>query len=239
VWVVNIRRKSIKLLAIVAVAIAVILNAATGDYLAAEQINQADVGLLAGKTIAIDPGHGGIDSGAKYNGLEEKDITLKLALKLGEELKSHGASVVYTRDKDIDYYTRGRGGKRNDLLKRVEIINNSGAALFVSIHTNAIRGAQWYGAEVYYSAKDQINKQLAEEVQQALREFPPGNKRQIKQDSDILVLKDTTIPGVLIEAGFISNPREAGMLADDGYQQKMVEQIAKALAYHFSHNVAR
>ena len=69
--------------------------------------------------------------------------------------------------------------------------------------------------------------------------FPAGNKRQVKQDSDILVLKDSNIPGVLIEAGFLSNPQEAALLADEAYQQRMAEHIAKALAYYFSRYVAR
>jgi N-acetylmuramoyl-L-alanine amidase len=238
-WVVSVRRRSLKLLAVLGIITAV-LNLLTLRYLAtAEDVTVADLALLAGRTVAIDPGHGGIDSGASYHGMMEKDIALSVALKLAEVLRANGATAVLTREADIDYYTRGKGGKRNDLMKRVEIINSSGAAAFVSIHTNAIRGSQWFGAEAYYSPKSEENKRLAEIMQQALRDFPAGNKRQAKQDSDILVLKDTNIPGVLVELGFLSNPREAALLADAAYQQKMAEHIARALAYHFSHNVAR
>jgi N-acetylmuramoyl-L-alanine amidase len=233
------RRRSIRLLAVIGAVAAVAANLLTATYQGQDDIAGADLGALAGRTVVVDPGHGGVDSGAKYHGLVEKEITLAIAKQLADMLKASGAAVVLTREADIDYYTRGKGGKRNDLTRRVEIINCSGAAAFVSIHTNAIRGGQWFGAEVYYNPKQAENKALAETVQQALRDFPPGNKRQAKQDSDILVLKDSNIPGVLVETGFLSNPNEAGKLADPAYQQKMAGQIARALAYHFSHNVAR
>jgi N-acetylmuramoyl-L-alanine amidase len=238
-WVVSLRRRSLKLLAVIGAAAAVAVNLVTVTYLGADDIAAADMGSLAGRVVALDPGHGGIDSGAKYHGLEEKELTLAISLKLAETLRKSGATVVMTRESDVDYYTRGKGGKRSDLTKRVELLNGSGAALFVSIHTNAIRGGRWFGAEVYYNPKQAENRLLAETIQQALQDFPPGNKRQAKQDSDILVLKDTNIPGVIVEAGFLSNPREAALLADPAYQDKMVAQIARALAYHFSHNVAR
>ncbi|HMM19641.1 MAG TPA: N-acetylmuramoyl-L-alanine amidase [Selenomonadales bacterium] len=238
-WVVRLRRRNLGIAAIIGVMATIIVNVLLPGQVALDDILASDPAVLAGKTIALDPGHGGIDGGARSGGLQEKDITLSLALKLADELRRHGATVVFTRDSDIDYYTRGKGGKRNDLIKRVALINASGAALFLSIHTNAIKGAQWFGAETYYNPRSETNKQLAEVMQKALADFPPGNKRQARQDSDILVLKDTTIPGVLIEAGFISNPKEAALLADPAYQQKMAQYITQALAYHFGHHVAR
>jgi len=237
--VVCLRRRSLKLLAVIGAAAVVAANLLTANYLGQDDVAGADLGSLAGRTVVVDPGHGGVDSGAKYHGLVEKDITLSIARQVAETLTANGATVVLTREADIDYYTRGRGGKRNDLEKRVEIINGAGAAVFVSIHTNAIRGGRWFGAEVFYNPNRDENRALAETMQRALRDFPPGNKRQAKQDSDIIVLKDSNIPGVLVETGFLSNTGEAARLADPAYQQKMAAQIARALAYHFSHNVAR
>lgn len=238
-WMVSLRRRSLKLLAVIGALAAVAVNLLTAPFPGSDDIAGANLGSLAGRVIVLDPGHGGVDSGAKYHGLIEKDITLAIALKLAATLRTNGATVVFTRETDVDYYTRGKGGKRSDLVRRVEIIERAEAAVFVSIHTNAIRGGRWSGAEVYYNPKLAENRLLAETVQQALRDFPPGNKRQAKQDSDIIVLKDTSVPGVLVEVGFLSNPREAAMLADDAYQEKLALQIARALAYHFSHNVAR
>jgi N-acetylmuramoyl-L-alanine amidase len=238
-WLVSLRRRNLKVLAFIGVAAVVAVNLLTANFPPQEDVEGADLAVLAGVAVAVDPGHGGVDSGAKYYGIVEKELTMDIAAKLAETLRQSGATVVLTRETDIDYYTRGKGGKRSDLKKRTEIINASGAAVFVSIHANAIRGGRWFGAEVYYNPACEESKLLAQTMQRALRDFPPGNKRQAKEDSDILVLKDTTIPGVLVETGFLSNPREAAMLADPAYQQKMAGQIARALAYHISHNVAR
>jgi N-acetylmuramoyl-L-alanine amidase len=238
-WILRLQRRSLRLLTIISVAAVVGANLLAALYLKADDIDGADLATLSGRTITIDPGHGGVDGGARGNGVNEKEINLAISLKLADVLRASGANVVLTRDSDIDYYTRGKGGKRNDLNRRVEIINQSGATAFVSIHINSIRGSKWFGAEVYYNPKQPENRKLAEIMQQALQDFPPGNKRQAKEDSDILVLKDTNIPGVLVETGFLSNPQEAAMLVDAAYQQKMVERMAKALAYHFSQNAVR
>jgi N-acetylmuramoyl-L-alanine amidase len=239
VKVVRLSWRGLKLLAAFGVAALAVLNLLVGDVPGPADIEQVDLTALSGKVIAVDPGHGGVDGGARHNGLTEKDVTLALALKLGAVLEERGATVVLTRETDMDFYSRGKGGKRSDLERRAEIINNSGADLFISVHANAIAGARWFGAEVYYNPRFAASRKLAEVTQVALHSFPPGNKRKVKQDSEILVLKETNIPGMLIEAGFLSNPREAALLADPSYQRNMAEQIARALAYHFTYNVAR
>lgn len=218
---------------------ALVLNWLTFVYFTFSDVDNANLDVLQGKSIVIDPGHGGIDSGASANGVIEKEITLLVARKLEKILLEHGAAVILTRSTDIDYYTRGKGGKRNDLLKRVEMINASGANLFISIHCNAIRDASLFGTQVFYHTRLAENKQLAEILQQALKNFPAGNRRQAKQDLNILVLNATNIPGVLVETGYITNKNEAIQLADDSYQEQLAVQIAKALAYHFDHAVAR
>ncbi|MBP2664018.1 MAG: cwlD [Firmicutes bacterium] len=233
-----VRRQRVVSAVVFSIAV-VVLNLLTLRYLVLADIENADLSVLSGKIIAIDAGHGGIDDGAKWNGLDEKNINLAIAAKVAAVLTANGATTVLTREDDVDYYTKGKGGKRNDLLKRADIIEKSGANLYLSIHCNAIKGANWSGAQVFYNPKQEENKQLAEIMQQALKNFPPGNKRQVKQDSDIILLKSVTIAGVLIEAGFISNPTEAAQLNSEAYQQKLAEAIAKGLAYHFSQNVER
>ena len=237
-WIMAIRRRLLQRLAFFGMA-AVALNLLALDFFAANELDHVDMSKLSGHTIVIDPGHGGIDSGAEHNGLAEKEITMAVAARLGNVLTTHGAQVKFTRDGDTDYYTKGKGGKRNDLLRRVEIIETSGAELFVSVHCNAIKGAQWFGSQVFYNPKNEHNKPLAEAVQLGLKDYPPGNKRQAKQDLKILILNSVNIPGVLVETGYLTNQREAALLADPDYQQKLAEQIAKALAYHFSQAVGR
>jgi N-acetylmuramoyl-L-alanine amidase len=233
-----IKRRNLQRLVMLSIAI-VVLNFLSIRYLANQDIENVDMSLLAGHSVVIDPGHGGIDSGASSNNVIEKEITLAISTKLADVLRQHGASAVFTRESDMDYYTRGRGGKRNDLLKRIDIMEKSGAEIFISIHCNAFRGGTLSGAQVFYSPKFAQNKILAERLQYALKEFPLGNKRQPKEDVRILLLKDTNMPGVLIETGYLTNQQEAALLADPNYQQKLVEHIAKALAYHFSQNVTR
>lgn len=234
--VISIRRRVLQKIVVFSIVV-VALNLLTLRYLVTDDIDTVDLAHLSGHIVAIDPGHGGIDGGANGNGLAEKEITLAISAKLAGILQANGAQVVMTRENDTDYYTRGKGGKRNDLMKRVEIINSSEAQLFVSIHCNAIRDPRLSGAQVFYGKAE--NKTLAEVMQRALKAFPPGNRRQAKQDSNIIMLKATSIPGVLVETGYITNHEEAMRLADSSYQQKLAEQIAKSLAYHFSQNVGR
>lgn len=232
----SVKRRVLQRIVVFSIVV-VALNLLTFRYLVLDDIDNVDLNHLNGHIVAIDPGHGGIDGGANGHGVIEKEITLAISAKLCEILQANGAQVVMTRESDIDYYTRGKGGKRNDLLKRVEIINNSGAQTFVSIHCNAIRDARLSGSQVFYGQAE--NKQLAEITQQALKSYPPGNKRQAKFDKDIIILKAANVPGVLVETGYLTNSNEAALLADVTYQQKLAEQIAKSLAYHFSQNVGR
>ena len=220
----------------IALAVLALVN---GLYLAVDNVQTADLALLQGRVIAVDAGHGGIDDGATANRVMEKDVNLSISRKLRDILSSHGAQVIMTRDDDIDYYTRGKGGKRNDLLHRVALINESTAELFVSIHANASKSRVRPGAQVYYSARSDISQQLGKTLQQALQDFPPGNKRQAQEDNEILVLNAPNIPGVLIETGFLSESSEAANLQNSEYQQKMAEMIARGLAYHFGQTVGR
>lgn len=236
--IITISRRWLRVAAMFSIA-AVALNFLTLQYLAVGLIDEADLNLLATRKIIIDPGHGGIDDGASGNGIVEKEVNLAIALKIRDVLSSHGANVQLTREGDIDYYTKGKGGKRNDLLRRIEMINASGAEVFISVHVNSIRGTVRPGAQVFYSPKLPESKKIAEALQQALKEFPPGNKRLPQEDKDILVLNAPSVPGILLEAGFLSNSKEAINLRDASYQQKMAEMIAKGLAYHFSQNVGR
>jgi len=235
---ISIRKNSLQMLGMFSIAV-LVLNFLSLRYLANEEIRDVDMSVLTGHIIVIDPGHGGIDSGASGNNVIEKEVTLEISIKLAAVLESHGGKVILTRERDIDYYTRGRGGKRQDLLTRIEIMEKSGAEIFMSVHCNAFRAVNLSGAQVFYSPKFTQNKVLADRLQQTLREFPPGNKRQAKEDSHILILNDINIPGVLIEAGYVTNQKEASLLSDNIYQQKLVEQIARGLAYHFSQNAAR
>ena len=233
-----IRKNSLQIITLFSIAV-IALNFLAIIPVVDEDMQNVDMSVLTGHCIAIDPGHGGIDDGASANHVIEKEITLAISKKMGQLLEKYGARVIFTRESDIDYYTRGRGGKRNDLLKRVEMIENSGAELFISIHCNAFRSVNLSGAQVFYSPKFAENKIVAERLQQAIKEISPNNKRLAKEDKAILLLNGIRVPGVMVETGYVTNQQESILLADPAYQDKLVEHLVKGLAYHFSKNMAR
>lgn len=190
--------------------------------------------VLVGKRIAIDVGHGGIDSGAQYYGLSEKDINLKIALQLGEKLTRVGAEVIYTREDDVDYYTRGKGGKRADLLKRVAMIEEAHADVFISIHCNASQTQTYHGAQVFYHAKRAENRRLAELMQGELASLDHTNRRQAAENHHVLLLSSLSAVGVLVEAGYLSNEAEAMLLASEVYRDRLSDAILQSLFRYFA-----
>jgi len=176
-------------------------------------------------TIYIDPGHGGIDGGANVGDVKEKDLNLKVALYLRSYLEELGINVLMTRISDIDYYGNVQGSKkRSDLLTRIEMINNSQADLYVSIHMNKMANPRWSGAQVFYYPGNDNNSILANHVQQNLKELL-DSKREAKSIKSLFLFKNVNKPGILIEAGFLSNPTERSLLQKSYYQEKIAHAI--------------
>lgn len=184
---------------------------------------------LAGRIIVIDPGHGGLDAGASRGDLVEKDITLQIARKLEQMLSQAGAMVILVRDNESDLagdeFTGAiREHKKEDMRKRVEIANNSEADLFISIHTNAVPGGNWSGAQTFYKPDSPESKQTAKSIQQELKRILGNTNRSIGS-GNFYVLKNVSMPAVLVEVGFISNPQEGPLLADSQYQTRIAYAI--------------
>ncbi|WP_437182652.1 N-acetylmuramoyl-L-alanine amidase CwlD [Shouchella lonarensis] len=185
---------------------------------------------LSGKVIVLDPGHGGIDGGAtSKSGLIEKEVTLAVALKLRDYLQEAGALVFMTREEDMDLadedVVKIRRRKVQDLKRRVQVVNESSADLFVSIHMNAIPSPKWRGAQTFYHLKEHKNAELATLIQDELRNQLENTKRHAKPIHHVYLLKEAKIPGVLVEAGFLSNPDEARLLETEEYQRKLAASI--------------
>jgi N-acetylmuramoyl-L-alanine amidase len=190
--------------------------------------------LLAGKTIVVDPGHGGVDGGAVSSlGYFEKEITLQIGKKLADRIGATGAKAVLTREDDIDYYTRGKGGKRSDLDKRLNITTENEGQMLISVHANAIKGRRWAGAQVFYHPNSAEGKILAHSIQQHLANFPPGNKRKEKPD-DFYILRQCVLPAVIVEVGFLSNEEEAARLKNEGYQDRLAEGIFRGIVHYMA-----
>ncbi|WP_227397229.1 N-acetylmuramoyl-L-alanine amidase CwlD [Jeotgalibacillus aurantiacus] len=193
---------------------------------------------LSGKVIVLDPGHGGPDGGATYETILEKNLTLSIARQLQAYLEEQGAIVRLSREKDedlADAATKGfRDRKREDLKKRLELINDRDNDLFISIHLNAIPETQWKGAQTFYTEFNDDNKRLALFIQHELKRHLPNNTRKAKSIDGIYVLSHAETPGVLVEAGFLSNPEERYWLLKDDYQQRVAAAVYIGILRHFS-----
>ncbi len=187
-----------------------------------QTVSSAPLKKLDDYVVFIDPGHGGYDGGAKANGLVEKDLNLIIGLRLRTYLENAGVKVYMTRSDDRDYVTPGRGTKKKrDLDKRIEMINNSDADLFISIHMNSLPDSRWRGAQTFYYDSFPENKILANCIQESIIEILQNTTRQAKEVKTLYLFKNVNKPGVLVEVGFISNPEEAKDLSNPHYQDKV------------------
>ena len=174
--------------------------------------------------VVIDAGHGGIDGGAVApDGTCEKDINLDIALMTEAILRSAGIECIMTRISDTMCSDgKGPGGKMSDLSGRVSLTEGR-KCVFLSIHQNKFPQESCYGTQVYYSKNDPDSKILADRIQSGVRELlQSGNARQIKAaGSEIYVLDRCTVPAVLVECGFLSNPAELEKLKDPVYREEL------------------
>lgn len=184
---------------------------------------------LSNKIIYLDPGHGGIDPGSIYKDIYEKDINLNICLKLKKELEKMGALVYLTRYDDYDLSTPNTSTrKKSDLNNRVRLINDSQADMYLSIHLNATNKENWHGAQVFYDDINKENKRIALILQKEFQKNTNTN-REIKKISTMLLNRKVTIPGVLIEAGFLTNNNERYLLKQNEYQEKISKIITKGV----------
>lgn len=187
---------------------------------------------LKDKVILVDPGHGNKDPGTVVGDIYEKNINLKISLKLKEELEKQGAKVILTRDGDYDLaYPNASYRKKSDFDNRIKLINNSHGDLYLSIHLNYLANSKYYGPQVFY---DKDNKNLAEIVQQTLNKDIKSDREIKKIPSSTYMYDKLKVPGVLIECGFLSNTNERDLLQSDTYQDKLSKSITKALKKYFT-----
>lgn len=179
--------------------------------------------------VCIDAGHGGGDPGKiGINQEQEKDINLQISYKLKSVLEQQDVTVVMTRTSDEDLADKGvENVKVSDMQNRVAAIEKSGAALTVSIHQNSYPDESVHGAQVFYYGESAEGQQLAEIMQESLKQrLDPENNRQAKANDSYYMLKKTPTPTVIVECGFLSNYEEANLLCEETYQ----EQVAWAIA---------
>jgi N-acetylmuramoyl-L-alanine amidase len=189
-----------------------------------------------GPVFVLDAGHGGEDAGALgVDGTREKDLNLAVTQLLGEMLTAAGQRVVYTRTEDRLLYTEAQNirGQRKmyDLRNRLALAEETPGAILVSIHMNKFPAPQYSGLQVYYGTGDANSRLLAETIQNGVRaDLQPRNKRACRAAGEaIYLLHRATMPAVLIECGFLSNPAECQKLSDKDYQRQLSFSIFCAM----------
>lgn len=172
--------------------------------------------------IAIDAGHGGADPGAVYQGRQEKDDNLKLALAVGERLQNSGLDVYYTRTEDI-YQTP---------YQKAMAANESGADFLVSLHRNSSEYPNQYtGVETLIYDKNGEKAEIAEDINEELENIGFRNNG-VKIRPGLVILRRSKMPAVLVESGFI-NSEEDNRLFDEEFD-RIADAIADAILKNFS-----
>lgn len=181
--------------------------------------------------VFIDPGHGGLDGGCSYKDLVEKDINLKIALFLKKELQDSGYVVLMTRSADVHLCT-DKFSKKEDLRTRINMINQSDADLFISIHTNSFVKERYYGAQVFYNGINPKNLLVATNIQKQLVQNT-NTTRVIKNLDNVMILKNINKVGCMVETGFISNPNEYELFQTDEYLITLAKTIKAGIDEYF------
>ena len=168
-------------------------------------------------TVVIDAGHGGHDRGGiPGQRIAEKDMTLDVALRLRNVLSANGYHVVMTRSSDVFVPLGGR----------VAIANSYRNAIFVCIHFNATGRSGASGIETYFYSRESLP--LASAIHYYVTGGAPSANRGVRRRG-YYVLRKTSIPAVLVECGFLTNPTEAAYAQSVSYRQKLAEEIAAGI----------
>ena len=198
------------------------------------------------KTIFLDPGHGGRDSGAYYYGIAEKDLNLQVSRKLRKRLEELGYTVLTSRDSDVDV---------DFVTERSRMVNKTNADFFISIHFNATGndttlnlGIQTYSYKEDASYPSKINQywhnnpdrisesnRLAADLHSSLLTETGARDAGLLQ-ATFAVLRETAKPAVLLELGYMDNPEENQRIRSDQYQDKLVEGIIKGIQKYYAGN---
>lgn len=196
-----------------------------------KRIEQEQVAYTMGNTatvVVIDAGHGGIDPGkVGVNDALEKEINLNIAMHLKDLLEQNEITVVMTREEDKDLASENASNRKNeDLRARVQLIAETAPIVVVSIHQNSYPEEDVDGAQVFYYSSSEEGKLLGTMIQEQLRkEIDNENHRIAKANKEYYLLKRSSSPAVIVECGFLSNYKEAELLATKEYQEKVAFAI--------------
>jgi N-acetylmuramoyl-L-alanine amidase len=185
------------------------------------ELKPTAVAALRGRTIILDPGHGGDDPGARNGrGAPEKELTLDTARRTAELLRAAGARVLLTRDED----------RRSNLYDIVDFANRSGADIFISIHYNSTYTGRISGSESYYY--DPSSRRFAAVMHEAIVRGLDRKDRGLHRVS-FYTVKNTRMPSVLVEPAYLSNNDERDLIDSAAFRAKVAAALAKGVKDYF------
>lgn len=182
--------------------------------------------------VIIDAGHGGFDGGAvAADGTEEKELNLQIAQQLRDVMALLGANVVMVREDDRSVETSGstvRQRKVSDMQSRLALMKKYPSSSFISIHMNKFSQSSSSGAQVFY-AQTEGSQELAERIQNSVVSgMQSQNHRAVKPGTkDTFLLYNASVPAVIVECGFLSNPEDLANLKSAKYQAEIAFAIAR------------
>ncbi len=197
-----------------------------GSYFLVNSLNSVESDSVLNYTIVLDAGHGGIDGGSVgAKKVTEAEINLSVTKKLETLLSGFGFNVVLTRHDSGGLYSFNASNKKqDDMKKRKAIIQNANANMVVSIHMNSYINAYEKGAQTFYLVGDDQSKLLADAIQNEMQS-KLVDARKNSNHADLYILKCASVPSVVVEGGFLSNPQEEELLVSSDYQSKIAYSV--------------
>jgi N-acetylmuramoyl-L-alanine amidase len=230
---------------------ALVAGLVAGAALRPARLSAAPVRQLSGRTIVLDPGHGGPDSGARARdgGAVEAFVNLEVALRLRRLLEASGARVIMTRETDARPMAPGAreapAGERQDLEARVQIANAARADLFVSLHADVLPDPERGGTLVFWGPPSgytyprerpgELVRRSTEAAHAVLWHLvaKTGLHERGAAPEAFYVLGSTAMPAILVEMAVLTNPAEGIFLTGEGFQQRLAEGLADGIADYF------
>ena len=181
------------------------------------------MGPYKGHTLLIDAGHGGIDGGAvSAEGIKESDVNLAIALRMSGLCELMGIEHQMTRDADVGCLNSESYSEHDDLVARANMANSIPDCVLISVHQNKYPSELVKGSEVMYAATPESRELGLLTQDNMVSVLDPENRRVAHSaPEELLLTSSVSCPAILAECGFMSNPQEAGRLANDDYQMKI------------------
>lgn len=223
-------------MAVILLAASALLGRTGAAYVA--QANEREARIC----IVLDAGHGLWDPGKiGVGGSLEKEINLQITMKLKSLLENGDFQVVLTREQDGELTDGSKSDtKAGDMKNRCRIIEEADPIFTVSIHQNSYTTADVKGAQVFYYGQSKEGAELAAHIQRSLvSRVDPKNHRVEKANESYYLLKKTSSPTIIVECGFMSNPREEELLNQEEYQEKLAWAIYMGICTYLSENAEK